>query len=61
VGVQEPTRRAFIRAVNASAGPGVYQIPVTHELTPANLRVLYDEVKAFWRRQDFKLQHSAFA
>ncbi len=61
VGVQEPRKRAFIRAVNDQAGPGVYAIPVTHELTPANLRVLYDEVAAFWQRQDFKPQQSAFA
>jgi hypothetical protein len=61
VGVHEPTKRAFIRAVNDDADRGAYTIPVTHELTPANLLVLYDEVKEFWSRQDFKPRQSAFA
>jgi hypothetical protein len=61
VGVHEPMKRAFIRAVYDNSGQGVYAIPVTHELTPVNLRVLYDEVKAFWKQQDFKPQNSAFA
>jgi hypothetical protein len=61
VGVQEPMKRVFIRAVNDQARPGVYAIPVTHELTPANLQVLYDEVKAFWQQHDSKPQQSAFA
>jgi hypothetical protein len=61
VGVHEPTKRTLIRAVNDSPGPGVYDIPVSHELTPANLQVLYDEVKAFWILQDFKPEQSAFA
>jgi hypothetical protein len=61
VGVQEPTKRVFIRAVNDQAAAGVYAIPVTHELTPPNLQVLYDEVKAFWQQQDFKPRQSAFA
>jgi hypothetical protein len=60
-GVQEPMKRAFIRAVNDGTPQGVYEIPVTHELTPANLQVLYDEVKAFWSLQDFKPRNSAFA
>ena len=61
VGVQEPMKRVFIRAVNDNVAQGVYHIPVTHELTPANLVVLYDEVRAFWQQQNFKLQQSAFA
>ena len=60
VGVQEPTRRVFIRAVFSTEGPGVYNIPVAHELTPANLRILYDEVKDFWKNHDRKPQQSHF-
>jgi hypothetical protein len=61
VGVQEPTRRVFIRAAFATTGPGIYSIPITHELTPANLQVLYDEVEGFWRNQDPKPQQSHFS
>jgi hypothetical protein len=60
VGVQEPMKRAFIRALTEQGKPGVYAIPITHELKPANLQVLYDEVKAFWQQQSFKPEHSAF-
>jgi hypothetical protein len=61
VGVQEPTKRAFILAVTDDSNQGVYSIPVTHELTPSNLRILYDEVSAFWSQQTVKPQQSAFA
>jgi hypothetical protein len=61
VGVHEPMKRAFIRAVYDQSHQGVFEIPVTHELTPVNLRVLYDEVKAFWKLQNIKPQQSAFA
>jgi hypothetical protein len=61
VGVHEPTRRAFIRAINNNSVQGVYEIPANHELTPYTLRVLYDEVKAFWKAQAFKPQRSAFS
>lgn len=61
VGVHEPTKRAFIIAVTDESNKGIYHIPVTHELTPANLQVLYDEVRAFWTQQEnIKPQQSAF-
>ena len=61
IGVQEPTRRVFIRAVFERDGPGVYAIPVTYELTPANLQVLYDEVKEFWHSHLRKPRQSHFS
>jgi len=61
VGVHEPTKRAFVHAIIEQDAPGVYQIPLAHELTPANLRVLYDEVKEFWNNHQRKPQQSHFA
>jgi hypothetical protein len=60
VGVQEPTRRVFIRAAFETAGLGVYSIPVTHELTPASLQELYDEVQEFWSNHERKPQQTHF-
>lgn len=59
IGVHEPTKRVFIRAVN-DGRQGVYRIPTSHELTPANLQILHDEVKAFWLLQNRKPKYSAF-
>lgn len=49
LGVHEPSKRVFIRAVH-SATPvkAITSIPLTHELTSANLQVLHDEVVSHW-------------
>jgi Domain of unknown function (DUF4365) len=60
IGVHEPSKRVFIRAIDTSTPASVSQIPTTHELTPANLQRLYDEVNQFWASQKFQAQKSAF-
>jgi hypothetical protein len=60
-GVHEPSRRAFILAITSGAPHGVYQIPVQYELTPANLLVLYNEVRDFWATLPHKPQASHFS
>jgi hypothetical protein len=60
VGVHEPSKRTFIRAVLDPKPPGIYDIPVAYELTPANLQVLYDEVKDYWIHSDRKPLRSQF-
>lgn len=59
-GVHEPSRRAFILAITTDADQGIYQIPVQYELTPANLLVLYNEVKDYWALQPHKPLASHF-
>jgi hypothetical protein len=59
-GVHEPSKRTFILSINAQAPQGVYKIPLQHELTPANLQILYEEVKAFWKSHTYKPQNSHF-
>jgi hypothetical protein len=59
-GVHEPSKRTFILSINAQAPQGVYRIPLKHELTPANLQILYDEVKSFWSSHTYKPQNSHF-
>lgn len=49
LGVHEPSQRVFIRAVHsATPGKAITSIPLTNELTSANLMVLHDEVAAHW-------------
>ncbi len=59
-GVHEPSKRTFILSVNVPAPQGAYKIPMQHELTPANLQILYDEVRTFWSTHTYKPQNSHF-
>ena len=61
VGVHEPTRRVFIRSIHERAAGGLYRIPIQYELTPKNLKVLYNEVRAFWKKHPRKPRESAFS
>jgi hypothetical protein len=62
IGIHEPSKRAFIRSVHAgipkSAMP---RIPISYELTSANLRVLHAEVKNFWNSAAHKPTASQFS
>lgn len=60
--VHEPTRRVFAKAVYAGTPiKGVTHVAVAYELTPANLRRLYDEVIEYWRGIAVKPSASVFA
>lgn len=49
MGVHEPSKRVFVRSVHgATPSKAITSIPLTHELTSANLQVLHDEVLAHW-------------
>jgi len=62
VGVHEPTRRVFIRSVHAQTPEkAISRIPIAYELTPANLRSLYHEVRDFWKAVGQKPTESEFA
>lgn len=61
-GVHEPSRRVFVRSVHrGTRAHAITRIPVSHELTPENLKKLYDEVQAFWKGDHFKPEGSVFA
>lgn len=62
IGVHEPTMRTFIRAVHAGLPrQAITRIPLSHELTSANLRLLHEEVKAFWQGSAHKPTASQFS
>src|SRR5205814_9942030 len=62
IGVHEPSRRVFIRSVHAGTPlKAMTRIPLTHELTSANLQALHDEVRTFWSSSRYKPTSSVFA
>lgn len=62
MGVHEPSRRSFIRSVHAGLPErAITRIPLSHELTSANLRILHTEVKEFWNSTTHKPAGSHFS
>lgn len=62
LGVHEPTMRVFIRSVHTGMrNKTITRIPLTHELTSANLVKLRDEVRSFWAKSGHKPTSSVFA
>lgn len=62
LGVHEPSRRVFAKSVHTGiAVRGITRIEISHELTAANLRRLYDEVRTYWRSTGHKPHQSVFA
>jgi Domain of unknown function (DUF4365) len=61
-GVHEPSQRVFIRSVHqGTMQRAITTIPITHELTPENLRALHTEVRRFWEGDSYKPSNSVFA
>lgn len=62
IGVHEPTMRTFVRSVHEGLPvQAITSIPFSHELTSANLLILYAEVKAFWSMATHKPTASRFS
>jgi hypothetical protein len=60
-GVHEPSMRVFVRSVHTGVPvQGITRIPVTHELTGANLLALHEEVRRFWSETSMKPTSSVF-
>lgn len=49
VGVHETTGKAYILSLHDKPIKGIYSIPLKHELTPDNLKILHNEVRDFWK------------
>lgn len=61
LGVHVPTQRAWIRSVHQGIlRRAMTRIPLEYELTPGNLRRLYDEVCTFWSVAGTKPSASVF-
>jgi hypothetical protein len=61
-GIHEPTQRVFVRSVHrGTPARAMTRIPVRYELNSENLKLLHNEVRAYWRLQGHKPSTSAFA
>lgn len=60
VGVHETEERAFIISVHGEMREAISSITTGHELTPDNLKHLWDEVRDFWRGRDMGRTGSRF-
>jgi hypothetical protein len=60
VGVQEDDERAFIVSVHGDMREGISSITTSHEVTSATLKLLWDEVQAFWHARDMTRTTSSF-
>ncbi len=61
-GIHGKSQRVFVRSIHdGTPARAITRIPVSHELTAANLRKLHDEVRSFWEESDFKPKGSVFA
>jgi len=61
LGIHEPSKRVFVRSVHTGVPvKAITRIPVSHELTSRNLRVLHDEVREFWATNGHKPISSVF-
>lgn len=62
LGVHEPSKRVFIRSVHTGIPvKAITRIPISYELTSANLRRLHEEVRSYWLTTDHKPKTSVFS
>ncbi|MHC5539515.1 DUF4365 domain-containing protein [Singulisphaera rosea] len=48
IGVDEPGEEAYILAIDGSRTGPISTIPRKYPLGPANLKILYDEIRGYW-------------
>ncbi len=59
-GVDNNGNRVFMTAINKNKHKGISSLPTTFELTPANRKILYDEVVRFWSNSNIEVYKRAF-
>ena len=60
IAVHEPSETVFIAAALHKRRKGISRLAPKNELRPANLKLLYDEVTAYWLSRPRKWTHSRF-
>ncbi len=60
IGVHEPTQKTFVLSLHTLPAQSIYRIPLAYELTPANLNLLHEEVRDFWKTGPTKPAQSHF-
>lgn len=59
-GVDEAGKHAFLASVNGPSLVGIPSLTTRYPLEPRNLKILWDEVEAFWAGRDMILRDTAF-
>ena len=60
IGVDEPNDRAYVVSVHGGMRGPIASMPSRYPLTPRNLRRLWEEVTAHWKKLDAAAKVSAF-
>jgi hypothetical protein len=60
IGVDEPNDRAYVVSIHGSIKGPIASMPSRYPLTPRNLRRLWEEVTAHWKKLDAAAKMSAF-
>jgi hypothetical protein len=60
VGVDEPNGRAYVVSVHGHMSGPIASMPTQYPLTPRNLRRLWEEVTAHWKKRDAAAKASVF-
>jgi hypothetical protein len=62
MGAHEPSKRVYVRSVHTGVPEkAITRIPLAHELTSTSLKLLHQEVRAYWRTTRHKPTSSVFA
>ena len=61
VGIDERQAIGYILAILGGMTAPIPSLPVNFVLDAGNLRLLWDEVRQFWRGRDMNMRHSAFS
>jgi hypothetical protein len=61
VGIDEVNEKAFILSIDENTRGRISGMSTEHELDCRNLKVLRDEVAAYWAARDMRVRRSAFS
>lgn len=60
IGIDEKQEKAYIVAVVTGMDKKISSLSTTHPLNGATLKLLWDEVREYWKDKDMEQKHSAF-
>ncbi len=60
IGVDEPKDKAYIVSIHGNLKSPITSIPTKYPLNHKNLRILWDEVRAYWQKLDYSAKTSIF-
>ena len=61
IGIDEPQEKAYVIAVVTSMRKKISSLRTAHPLNCDTLKLLWDEVRDYWKDKDMGLEKSVFA